>query len=90
MRPNDDYNVKIEAPSFNSRRISANIVIDGTIDDVWSILTDYNNLATHVPNLVQSYLVPGPPGSIRLFQEGNHGCNTSKYIYDSQSNIMLY
>eukprot|EP00597_Dinobryon_sp_UTEXLB2267_P010198 CAMPEP_0170103780 /NCGR_PEP_ID=MMETSP0020_2-20130122/3715_1 /TAXON_ID=98059 /ORGANISM="Dinobryon sp., Strain UTEXLB2267" /LENGTH=270 /DNA_ID=CAMNT_0010327447 /DNA_START=347 /DNA_END=1159 /DNA_ORIENTATION=- len=37
---------------------------------VWSILTDYNNLATHVPNLVQSYLVPAPNNGLRLFQEG--------------------
>jgi len=69
-RSRQDYQVSIEAPNFNSRKISASIVIDGTIDDVWTILTDYNNLATHVPNLVKSYLVPGPPNTIRLFQEG--------------------
>jgi hypothetical protein len=66
--------VFIEAPSLNSRRITANIIIDTPIDTVWSILTDYNNLATHVPNLVQSYIVPNPPNSntntLRLFQEG--------------------
>ncbi len=42
------------------------------MEDVWAILTDYNNLAYHVPNLIQSYLVPNPtnPSGIRLFQEG--------------------
>lgn len=42
------------------------------MDKIWSILTDYNNLATHVPNLVQSFRVkvPGEPSKIRLFQEG--------------------
>ena len=60
----------IESPSLNSRRITASIVIDSSLDDVWSILTDYNNLSKHVPNLVQSYLVPNPEGKIRLFQEG--------------------
>jgi len=39
---------------------------------VWSILTDYNNLANHVPNLMKSYTIPNPnnKNGIRLFQEG--------------------
>eukprot|EP01035_Chromulina_nebulosa_P018638 gene18638-24379_t len=69
-RPRNENDVTIESPSLNSRKITASILIDGTIDDVWSILTDYNNLATHVPNLVRSYLIPSPTNSIRLFQEG--------------------
>ena len=31
---------------------------------------DYGNLATHVPNLVESTLKPHPRGGTRLFQEG--------------------
>jgi hypothetical protein len=63
--------VTIQSPSMSSRRITASILIDATMDDVWSILTDYNNLSLHVPNLVKSYLVDSPsPGGIRLFQEG--------------------
>ncbi len=63
--------VLIESPSMNSRRITANIIIDGSIEDVWNILTDYDNLSTHIPNLVQSNRVRGPdPNGIRLFQEG--------------------
>ena len=31
---------------------------------------DYDNLATHVPNLVESSRRPHPRGGIRLFQEG--------------------
>ena len=69
--PGSHNDVTIEAPSMNSRRITASILINGDINDVWSILTDYNNLATHVPNLVRSYLVPSPTNSIRLFQEGS-------------------
>lgn len=61
--------VLIESPSINSRRITAGIVVDASPDDLWRILTDYDNLATHVPNLVQSYRVP-TPNTIRLFQEG--------------------
>jgi hypothetical protein len=42
------------------------------MEDVWTILTDYNNLAVHVPNLVKSQLIynPSNPKGIRLFQEG--------------------
>lgn len=62
--------VQIESPSLNSRRITASIVINAPISNVWAILTDYNNLATHVPNLIQSYLVPDRAGRVLLFQEG--------------------
>ncbi|KAJ1394153.1 hypothetical protein B484DRAFT_355523 [Ochromonadaceae sp. CCMP2298] len=57
---------------MNSRRITADVIIDAPIDKVWRIISDYNNLATHVPNLIQSYLVPvpGQPEKLRLFQEG--------------------
>jgi hypothetical protein len=63
--------VAIKAPGMNSRIITASVIVDRPIEDVWSIITDYNNLATHVPNLVQSYLVTSPKSKgIRLFQEG--------------------
>lgn len=51
--------VLIEAPSMQSRRISATILVEDDVDEVWKVLTDYNNLAVHVPNLVQSYIVEG-------------------------------
>lgn len=77
--------VRIERTSVNSRRIGGEIVVPKPIDDVWAILTDYDNLAIHVPNLVESKRVnPGQPalykpqGSVqgdgrykcRLFQKG--------------------
>lgn len=42
------------------------------MEAVWDILTDYNNLASHVPNLMKSYTIPNPTNrkGIRLFQEG--------------------
>lgn len=73
--------VRIERTSANSRRIAGEITIPKPIDDVWAILTDYDNLAIHVPNLVESRRVNPKytkPGSIqgdgeyqcRLFQRG--------------------
>lgn len=46
--------VRIDRTSPNSRRIGGEITVPKPIDDVWAILTDYDNLATHVPNLVES------------------------------------
>ncbi|KAJ1620488.1 hypothetical protein T492DRAFT_1077581 [Pavlovales sp. CCMP2436] len=62
----------IENTGLNSRRISASIIIARPPEDVWRILTDYDNLSTHVPNLIASKRVPHPGGArqIRLFQEG--------------------
>ena len=63
----------IEAPTLNTRQITSSIIIDSSIDNIWSILTDYNNLSTHIPNVSQSYLIdlPDDPNKIRLFQEGS-------------------
>lgn len=63
----------IEAPTLNTRQITSSIIIDSSIDNIWSILTDYNNLSTHIPNVSQSYLIdlPNEPNKIRLFQEGS-------------------
>lgn len=70
--------VRIERTSANSRKIAGEITVDAPLDKVWSILTDYNRLATHVPNLIQSRIVtPGVSGSpgdgtytCRLYQQG--------------------
>ena len=46
--------VRIERTSANSRRILGDIVVPAPLRDVWAILTDYNRLSVHVPNLVES------------------------------------
>ena len=66
--------------SANSRRILGEIVVpDCPLDRVWSILTDYDRLSIHVPNLVESRVVSVQtpqykPGDgrfrCRLFQKG--------------------
>ena len=62
--------VEILVTGVNSRRISSKIVIQNNMDAVWRTLTDYDNLSTHVPNLIKSYRVPQKDGAIRVFQEG--------------------
>jgi hypothetical protein len=71
--------VRIERTSANSRRIHGEIVTPTPLRDVWAILTDYDRLAIHVPNLVESKIVSSSSGPdeqgqgqyrCRLFQKG--------------------
>jgi len=70
--------VRIEKTSANSRRIAGEISVPATIDEVWSILTDYDRLSVHVPNLMESRILQrqsqgrNGDGSFRcrLFQKG--------------------
>ena len=70
--------VRIEKTSANSRRIAGDITVPAPIDDVWAILTDYDRLSIHVPNLIESKIVQkqstgkGGDGNYkcRLFQRG--------------------
>jgi hypothetical protein len=49
--------VGIERTSTNSRRISGEVIMDVPISAAWDILTDYDNLSVHVPNLMESSVV---------------------------------
>ena len=70
--------VRIERTSANSRRIYGEIVVPVPLSDVWAILTDYDRLSVHVPNLVESKVLQargaGQAGdgqySCRLYQKG--------------------
>jgi hypothetical protein len=70
--------VRIERPSGNSRRIFGEITVPVPLFDVWAILTDYDKLSVHVPNLVESKIIRKPAYgeqgdgsySCRLFQRG--------------------
>lgn len=70
--------VRIDRTSPNSRRIGGEITVPARLEDVWSILTDYDRLSIHVPNLMESRVTQrnsqGQPGDgtfkCRLFQKG--------------------
>lgn len=49
--------VRVEHAKDNSRRIFACIDILASVDDVWSLLTDYDNLEKVVPSLVVNEVV---------------------------------
>jgi len=77
----ESVQVQIKRTSPNSRRIGGEIIVPRPMDDVWAIITDYDNLSTHVPNLVESrrvnpsFFQPKPKASAgkyacRLYQRG--------------------
>jgi len=53
----DNVLVGIQRTSPNSRRISGEMIMNIPIDAIWSIITDYDNLSVHVPNLVESRVI---------------------------------
>ncbi|CAE8581785.1 unnamed protein product, partial [Polarella glacialis] len=70
--PGDDPVVRVEDAPGNARRIYTGIDIQGSVDDVWSVLTDYAGLARVVPNLTKNEILQGPDaaGGARLWQIG--------------------
>lgn len=68
--PTKKVQVKIEAPRRNQRIISASNLIQAPLPMVWELLSDYGQLAEHIPNLVMSRLRTHPSGGIRLEQCG--------------------
>jgi len=66
--------VRIEKPTSNSRKIAGSISVPRPIDDVWAILTDYDNLSVHVPNLVESRQVNPPMQLTSQPGDGNYNC----------------
>lgn len=54
--------VRVEKAPQNSRRIFAGIDIPVSVDEVWKLLTDYENLQRVVPNLVVNEVLELYPG----------------------------
>ena len=53
------------------RRLLATILIPRPVEQVWRVLTDYDNLASFIPNLSLSRRLPHPSGGLRLEQVGS-------------------
>ena len=79
--------VVVETPSFNSRKITASIVVNSPLEDVWNILTDYNRLAERVPNLVKSYIVPTDPYTLN---NNNNGLGLGSSSMKSKNNVRIF
>jgi ribosome-associated toxin RatA of RatAB toxin-antitoxin module len=62
--------IHTEKLAGRQRRIHAITDLPFTAEQLWQILTDYENLAEFIPNLVQSRRLRHPEGGIRLEQVG--------------------
>ena len=77
-----EIDVVVEAPTFNSRKITASVVVNSPVEDVWGILTEYERLAERVPNLVKSYVVSDAPST----NSGGYGNGNSREGYNGNNN----
>ncbi|KAA8542975.1 hypothetical protein F0562_021530 [Nyssa sinensis] len=62
--------IKIENIGKNSRRIRSKIVVEASLELVWSILTDYERLTDFIPGLAVSQLLEKRENFARLLQIG--------------------
>jgi ribosome-associated toxin RatA of RatAB toxin-antitoxin module len=69
-RIEDGIAIHTEKLADRQRRIHAITDLPFTAQQLWQILTDYDNLAEFIPNLVQSRRLSHPEGGIRLEQVG--------------------
>jgi ribosome-associated toxin RatA of RatAB toxin-antitoxin module len=65
-----DVEIRTEKLPGRQRRIIASTHIASTPEQVWQVLTDYDNLAEFIPNLAQSQRINHPQEGIRLEQIG--------------------
>lgn len=69
-RLEDGIAVHTEKRVGRQRRIHAITDLPFTAEQLWQILTDYDNLASFIPNLTRSRRLSHPDGGIRLEQVG--------------------
>lgn len=65
--------------SGRQRQITAKIWIPRPVEQVWQILTRYNELAEFIPNLTQSRQIEHPEGGIRIEQTGSEALLRVKF-----------
>jgi ribosome-associated toxin RatA of RatAB toxin-antitoxin module len=65
--------VTVETERVEGRRcqITAQIQIPHSVENIWTILTDYEKLADFIPSLAKSQQIEHPQGGIRLEQVGS-------------------
>lgn len=64
--------MKLTATSFSSRKLQASVDINAPLPVVWQALTDYNNLGTFIPSLVENRCLERRKQGCLLYQVGMH------------------
>lgn len=71
LLPGSEPLVRIETAPGNARRIYTGVDIIASLEDVWQVLIDYENLKSVVPSLVKNEVLSrNPDGGARLLQVG--------------------
>ena len=60
--------VELTNTSFSSRKLNATVLIGAPLDVVWGSLTDYDNLGTFIPSLVENKCLEKRPQGCLLYQ----------------------
>jgi hypothetical protein len=60
--------VELTNTSFSSRKLNATVLIGAPLDVVWGALTDYDNLGTFIPSLVENRCLEKRPKGCLLYQ----------------------
>lgn len=75
----DQIVVTTETLDGRRRKISAQIGVPYSLEQVWEVLTDYDHLADFVPNLARSRQIEHPDGGIRIEQIGSQSLLRFKF-----------
>jgi hypothetical protein len=60
--------VTLTPTSFSSRKLQASVDIHAPLQVVWDALTDYENLGTFIPSLVENRCLQRQPHGCLLYQ----------------------
>ena len=75
--------VRVEKAPNNSRRIYAIVDIEASVDEVWDLLTDYDNLQKFIPSLVANEVLARYSGSKKeVWQSQIRGGDDSSQVLD--------
>lgn len=75
----DSINVQTEKLDGRQRQITATIQIPHGVEQVWSVLTDYEGLADFIPSLKASRRISHPENGIRIEQIGSESLLKLKF-----------
>lgn len=63
-----EVSVKLTATSFSSRKLQASVDINAPLPVVWEALTDYDNLGSFIPSLVENRCIERRKQGCLLYQ----------------------
>lgn len=75
----ETINVQTEKLDGRQRQITATIQIPHAVEQVWSVLTDYEGLADFIPSLQESRRISHPEDGIRIEQIGSESLLKLKF-----------